>query len=70
MKRKTHLFVAWSELDGRIGDGMARCEVFGRPRLVISPVSGKTFKHIRIRDPKGKLWWTPTRMSARSAGIR
>jgi hypothetical protein len=35
---------------------MVRCRVL-RTRTAKSPITGKSFTEVRIRDPKGQLWW-------------
>jgi hypothetical protein len=37
---------------------MVRCQVL-RTRREKSSITGKSWTSARIRDPKGKLWWTP-----------
>jgi hypothetical protein len=55
MKKGDDILVLWFDLDGH-GRGKARCEVL-RTLRERSRVTGKIFVAIRIRDPKGRLWW-------------
>jgi hypothetical protein len=57
-KRKDTLLVSWSCLytRSRAKHRMARCKVL-MTRKVRSRVTGKPFIEVRIRDPKGRLWW-------------
>ncbi len=56
--KKGDKVLSWENLDGPkgIGRGMALCEVVlvGKAKGCIQP-----FIKVRIRDPRGALWWTP-----------
>jgi hypothetical protein len=58
MKKGDKVLITWENLDGPegIGRGMARCEV-----VLVRKVKGgiKPSLEVRIRDPRGRLWWTP-----------
>lgn len=58
MKKGDKVLITWENLDGPegIGRGMARCEVM----MVRKAKDGtKPCIEVRIRDPRGRLWWTP-----------
>jgi hypothetical protein len=58
MKKGDKVLITWENLDGPegIGRGMARCDVV----MVRKAKDGiKPCIEVRIRDPKGRLWWTP-----------
>jgi hypothetical protein len=47
----------------------ARCKVVGTPRKA-KTITGKSFLEVRIRDPKGRLWWYgPLRVSTKRAAV-
>lgn len=58
MKKGDKVQITWENLDGPegIGRGMAHCEVVQvrKAKRGIRP-----FIEVRIRDPRGRLWWTP-----------
>lgn len=58
MKAGDIISVSRVSLYGGYGRKRVLCTVFENPRKA-KTASGKTFFHVRIRDPKGKLWWTP-----------
>ena len=57
MKKGDKVLITWENLDGPegIGRGMARCDVV----MVRKASRTNPFIDVRIRDPKGRLWWTP-----------
>lgn len=60
MKKGDKVQITWENLDGPdgIGRGMARCEVV---QVRKAKRGIKPFIEVRIRDPRGRLWWTPER---------
>jgi hypothetical protein len=56
--KKGDKVLSWENLDGPkgIGRGMALCEV-----VLVEKAKGciQPFIKVRIRDPRGALWWTP-----------
>lgn len=62
MKKGDKVWITWENLDGPpgIGRGMALCEVvLVRKQKEEMPFNKKPYLQVRIRDPRGKLWWTP-----------
>lgn len=63
VKKGEKVWITWENLDGPpgIGRGLALCEVI-KVRKKRTFVSGKKkpFTDVQIRDPKGRLWWTPS----------
>ena len=62
MKKGDKVWITWENLDGPtgIGRGMPLCEVVSlRKQRKWSPFNNKPYVQVRIRDPRGKLWWTP-----------
>lgn len=59
MKSGDIISVSRVSLYGGYGRKRVRCTVFGKPRKGKSLATGKPlpFFEVRIRDPKGKLWW-------------
>jgi hypothetical protein len=56
MKKGDTILVSWVNLYGGYGRKMARCEIL-RLTWKRSYATGRIYRRVRIRDPKGHLWW-------------